>query len=720
MHVSKNILCSSLLLLLVNSAFATDYYIKSGGDDGSAGTSDGAAWATIAKINDFAEATGFQDGDTINFNRGDTWQSDEAIGHDGSAISWGTIVGLTIQDYGTGDLPRIDCNTQRGLYIYGENVSNLTVKNIDFSGMDWNSTDPLVWFISVNGVTMDGVYIDGHVGASSYARHEMFVKFSCAEGAIEIKNSTFKNNYKDTFANTLSAWGATDGALLEFWVVNGGAGKVSGAVSIHDNTFSQAYSDCIQFAGTRSGANIYDNTFLEWGEQAIDLKGSQYVNIYQNHMSWNGFGSSAGESSWGASIIGGQPSEYFDGGIGYFYIYSNDFYDSNLNGMHFGSAYTLNVYDNYFKDIGLPFVKQTNGSNQHFYNNVIELTETIGSSTQLDAYPDAAIVIREGGTGNTVYNNTIYISHSDYEYGIHVYNNAGVTIQNNVIQMARDSSSVYPLYSNSSAITVDHNVFYGAHANRVYWAGTAYTTANFSTWAASHTGDTSGDPGLENVGSGQLWLASIESAAATGATTPITANGLVSTSTWTPTINIVTAAWTEERGAYVLNPISSGGTVQTGLGGSNISSDQIITGGNTITFQIYDQSWVTPLTDELKATLIAGLDAQADQGDYDWNTLIRDDAGEWWLDVGAVVLADDTITITLPAFATYDIASNETIISTIDSTLITDATEDIVASPDITISAVQASTSTSAMAITFGADGIGIVGGADGIGIVAE
>lgn len=136
------------------------------------------------------------------------------------------------------------------------------------------------------------------------------------------------------------------------------------------------------------------------------------------------------------------------------------------------------------------------------------------------------------------------------------------------------------------------------------------------------------------------------------------------------------------------NPYSCGdvfdGTVAIEPG--NISEAQIVDGGITIELTISDGSW-NALTDELKATLIAGLDAQSDQGATDWNTLVRDDAGEWWLEEGSITLDGDTITITLPAFPTYDNTTNETIICTIDETLIDSAAENVTATPNITISA---------------------------------
>ena len=63
-------LLTILFLLISAFAGATNYYVKNGGNDGAAGTSDATAWATIGKVSGFT----FASGDTVFFNRGDTWR----------------------------------------------------------------------------------------------------------------------------------------------------------------------------------------------------------------------------------------------------------------------------------------------------------------------------------------------------------------------------------------------------------------------------------------------------------------------------------------------------------------------------------------------------------------------------------------------------------------------------------------------------------------------
>ena len=61
-------------------SYSKNYYVKSTGDDNNTGLSDAQAWATIAKVN----ASSFLPGDTILFNKGDTWRETLTVPSSGS------------------------------------------------------------------------------------------------------------------------------------------------------------------------------------------------------------------------------------------------------------------------------------------------------------------------------------------------------------------------------------------------------------------------------------------------------------------------------------------------------------------------------------------------------------------------------------------------------------------------------------------------------------
>ena len=85
-------------VLFSANAYAATYFVKTGGSDAATGLDDANAWATISKINSF----NFADGDIIQFNRGDTF-SDTYLYLTNTTTA--TAKTITIQDYGTGDLP---------------------------------------------------------------------------------------------------------------------------------------------------------------------------------------------------------------------------------------------------------------------------------------------------------------------------------------------------------------------------------------------------------------------------------------------------------------------------------------------------------------------------------------------------------------------------------------------------------------------------------------
>ena len=91
----------TLLFLFVGiSVYATNYYVKTGGNDAAAGTSDGTAWATITKVNAVWAAGTFAPGDNIYFNKGNTFVGTITVTESGTSGSL-----ITIGAYGTGDAP---------------------------------------------------------------------------------------------------------------------------------------------------------------------------------------------------------------------------------------------------------------------------------------------------------------------------------------------------------------------------------------------------------------------------------------------------------------------------------------------------------------------------------------------------------------------------------------------------------------------------------------
>ena len=131
------------ILLIILPAFQaylafgqTTYYVKNGGNDALAGTSDATAWATIAKVNSFQSS--LVAGDIVKFNRGDEWLGTITIGKTGTSGNR-----ITYTSYGTGDEPRITGLetitgwTSQGDTIYYKAVSVESNPNYIIIGGKW-------------------------------------------------------------------------------------------------------------------------------------------------------------------------------------------------------------------------------------------------------------------------------------------------------------------------------------------------------------------------------------------------------------------------------------------------------------------------------------------------------------------------------------------------------------------------------------------------------
>ncbi len=518
------LICLAFLIGIVSLASATDYYVKNVGNDNADGLSDATAWATISKVNSFANAHGFHDGDSINFKRGSVWSNDETLGLNGDySVDWGTINGLKIQDYGSGALPWLDGNTQEPIFINDRHLSNLIIKNIDCSGTDWPAGNyGNVAIINVNGVTADGLYIDGHKGSSEYHLHPGALGIHGDKtGNLEVKNCIIKNMFRDTFENTYNSdeyynheaevqggWGkgAMDNPGIFFYF---NKGKTEGSISVHDNIITNIYSDSVAIEGSLVQTDIYNNIISGFGEEAIETKGSRHIDIYNNDISWNDFGSTGGESYYGAKVLSGTTSSITNNSaVGYYTFHDNYVHDSDLISISSHATLGLDVFNNYFKDVGLAFLADVHVKNQRFFNNLIVQTvdpgETCGwypvenCAMQAWTYKSGAAV-RESTSGIGIYNNSFYISSSNHNQGVYLYDGAGATVEGNIIYMTKPSG-VYPLISAGTSPTVSNNDYYNPNSNnRVSWAGTSYSSSQQSAWQSTgHTGGLFTDPLFTN------------------------------------------------------------------------------------------------------------------------------------------------------------------------------------------------------------------------------
>jgi len=89
----------AIIVLLAMPLYATEYYVKNGGNDAASGLDDDNAWETIAKVN----GESFSGDDIIYFKRGDTWREQLTVPDSGTSGH-----PTTIQAYGEGADPIIN------------------------------------------------------------------------------------------------------------------------------------------------------------------------------------------------------------------------------------------------------------------------------------------------------------------------------------------------------------------------------------------------------------------------------------------------------------------------------------------------------------------------------------------------------------------------------------------------------------------------------------
>lgn len=494
-----------LNLLLCTSAMATVYYVKNSGTDSASGTSDGNAWKSIARVNDYASKPGFKDGDIIQFKRGDVWRNDEPIGY---RVNWGTQKTITIRDYGNGDKPRFDANTFQPIRIDGGPTVSFVIKNLDISGMDYTGDLYSIWLHDVNNLTLDGLYMDAYRGASKFPRTSG-IAICLVKGNLEIMNCTIKNFVDPSGPGN---WDNQDAhGIYTSYAVDGG--KTSGTYKIHDNEIHNVEADCIQFKGIATTTKVYNNHLYNFGENALDFKNCSKTDIYNNRIS-QGLNFGTGGSGGGYSGITSHYKAKNYGPVGRdFQVHNNLFYDSPYMGIRMlSTTKNVKIKDNYFRN-NVQGIAVSQTDDIEISGNVFMQTNDRSCS----GYDCSAIrVFGDGSSGVNIHHNTIYSDSSSNKYGI-VFgrdsNNTSAKIKSNIVYMTQKTSGVVPLYVDTDSgplPTVTYNTYFNENqSSRVKWDGDLYTSSQQKQWnSMGHTGDLFSKPSLTDAQSGNLTVKS--------------------------------------------------------------------------------------------------------------------------------------------------------------------------------------------------------------------
>ena len=295
-------LCGFLVAaLLAASAPAATYYVDaSGGSDSAAGTSTGAAWKTISKVN----GRSYQPGDSILFKRGGVWREQLTLSSAGNAsapITWGA--------YGAGPAPSI-----RG--------ANLVTGFSQFSGNIWRAAlaaDPSQVFIndargkeeaSSAAINAAGEWYWGGGQLYVYSTSDPDTAFTAPGVEATARDHAVAFNSRDysivrdlQFEKTKGACvfmtNTLNHATLENCVVlqgNPNAGSDNASVLLSSNSTYCVIRDCT--VGRNTGNDVADQGFASF--IGIQIKGANHI-VERNTVYHN---SIEAENLWGFNAYG--------------------------------------------------------------------------------------------------------------------------------------------------------------------------------------------------------------------------------------------------------------------------------------------------------------------------------------------------------------------------------------------------------------------------------
>jgi hypothetical protein len=495
-----------LFSILTIPLSATNYYVKSTGNDSYTGLSDAQAWATITKVNAVWAAGTFAPGDFIYFNRGDTFYGTLTITESGTSSA-----DITVGAYGIGENPILSgfqtlttwdwsgiyrhalspestpnillldgVNTPLGrypnhTYLDVENATTSTITDTDLAASpDFDGAQVVIrtWYWTMEKSTISnhtgtsithgsnryapdagyGYFIQNHFncltlyGEWSYASSYLYMYFGAVDPYLhEVKVSVRDEVIEINGHNYITITGLTieGGNARNIYLLS------ADYITIDDCKIRFSGANGVQANSSCDYTTIQNSEITESNNVGIYLGGGPHATITGNYISKSGYYpgmGGSGDQDYSAIISRGS----------YGTITYNDIYDSGYDGIVFGGQGT-NVSYNFIDRVC--FVKDDGGGIYSYrdYNtgktvnyNIILNAE--GADDAIGEGNDRANGIYNDGSYNTSYiNNTI--AHC---YGGGLYLNA-----------CKYSTATYnTLYDNSFQLLIHSEVPNPTHDGR--------------------------------------------------------------------------------------------------------------------------------------------------------------------------------------------------------------------------------------------------------------
>jgi hypothetical protein len=440
----KNLIIILLVIISIPS-LATNYYVKVGGNDGAAGTSDATAWATISKVNSTAGA-----GDSVFFRKGDTWREMLSVRVSGTSGSYSYF-----GSYGTGNKPRILGSKTTTWTDQGGNVwkSDVTFTNPNsLNGYDGGVG--VTWFENTDGSKSWGTR-KANTGALTteydwcwtsdymyvYAASDPDSRYTAVE--VPQRNFIFDLNYMNYVHIQDLALLYCGYAAVQFDAGDGGWQSKTGLI----------------IDGCEIGYVAIKNSEAGYGTQAIYndmiVRNCDIHNCGRRSLSLHLYGSYTitniliednyfhdGWHTTGVDMSVGQGSGIHLNGI---VIRRNKFYDPPAS-----AAYAHHIF-----------------MQNYDYGDLSSTLQNVYVYSNLFYYPTGAAINMEGTQSAYIYNNTFY-GHSNGGSDGHIWvdnNNDVVVIKNNLFytEATANAGGIELFVRSGQSLThfeADYNLYY--------------------------------------------------------------------------------------------------------------------------------------------------------------------------------------------------------------------------------------------------------------------
>jgi Malectin domain len=439
-------LCLLAVLILPSLLSATTYYVDCNhGSNGNAGTSPSSAWQTLAPVN----AKTFSPGDFILLFAGCEWTGVLSPGGSGSA-SGGVI---TIDQYGTGALPRIDGGgIAATVALTGQeywDVNNLEITN---GGSAGNRQGVLV--------NNNGAGVANHIHLVGLFIHDIAGELGStvgdkSTGGIGFETTNGTGSFNDILIQNCTI-GSTSDIINDVGIWMSAA---SGTAPRSSNWASTQWTDVV----------VQGNYVTNTGKNAIIVRSSNAPLIQYNVVN----GSSTRTHGNAIFTIGTLNAA----------IQYNEVYNTSPNSGSYGgledsafdpdndSVDTLVQYNySHNNPGGLANPNFIPGAGNYSDGTIIRYNISQGDGNENGGSSTGNIIQFSGACTNTqIYNNTIYIGsgYSPIIFGAHLFGGTGnwasnTTYSNNIIYSAGGGGQYS--FGSSTGNVFDGNLYFGVAA----------------------------------------------------------------------------------------------------------------------------------------------------------------------------------------------------------------------------------------------------------------